>query len=637
MAKLSIRDLDLTGKRVFIRVDFNVPLKDGAISDDTRIRASLPTIQLALEHGATVVLASHLGRPKGKADPAFSLEAGRRARLGELLGRPVAFADDCIGDAARAAVDAGPRGRGGGVVLLENLRFHPEEEKNDAGFAAALAALADVYVNDAFGAAHRAHASVDGIARHAAAGGRRAADGEGAASTSGHALESPERPFVAILGGAKVSDKIEVIENLLATVDACSSAARWPTRSSRRAGMPVGKSLVEDDKLDAARDDHRARGRRAASRSSCRSITSWPTARRRRRRRDAGGRRPGDRRSDGRRHRPGDGRDCTPALIADAKTVVWNGPMGVFEIAPFAAGTNAVAQRRGRRARARRSSAAATRSPAVTKAGVADRITHISTGGGASLEFLGGARAARRGGAAGQDVGSGSAVGRISWMRRTMRTQPFIAGNWKMFKTVQEAVVLREGAPQPRQGRRRTSRSSSRRRSRRCTRWPRRRATRNVGVAAQDLLLGARGRVHRRGQRRRCCKEAGAAYVIIGHSERRTLFGETDATVNRKTLAALARRADADRLHRRDARGARARRDVRRARPADQGRASTACPAEQVGGAGRRLRAGLGDRHRPQRHAGAGRRGARAHPRAAAAVVRRRRGRARAASSTAAA
>src|SRR5262252_772327 len=251
MAKLSINDLPLKGQRVFIRVDFNVPLKNGVIGDDTRIRATLPTIKYALDHGAAVVvLASHLGRPKGKPAPEFSLRP-LVDRLSQLLGVPVVFAADCVGDAAANAVrEAQTSGR---VVLLENLRFHPQEEKNDAGFAKQLASLADVYVDDAFGAAHRAHASVEAIAHllpKAAAGLLM----EQELRYLGHALESPERPFVAILGGAKVSDKIEVIESMLGRVDRLLIGGAMAYTFFKALGMPVGKSLVEEDKIDTARD-----------------------------------------------------------------------------------------------------------------------------------------------------------------------------------------------------------------------------------------------------------------------------------------------------------------------------------------------------------------------------------------------
>src|SRR5580765_7419792 len=234
--KLSIRDLDLQGQRVFVRVDFNVPLKGGVIGDDTRIRGSLPTIQYALDHGATVVLASHLGRPKGKANPETSLRPVAD-RLAALLGKPVTFAADCIGDEARRAT--------GDVVLLENLRFHPEEEKNDAAFAKALASLATRYVNDAFGAAHRAHASVEGITHcfeQPAAGLLM----EKELQYLGHALEKPERPFVAIIGGAKVSDKIDVIQNMLGKVDRLLIGGAMAYTFFKSRGVAVGRSLVED-------------------------------------------------------------------------------------------------------------------------------------------------------------------------------------------------------------------------------------------------------------------------------------------------------------------------------------------------------------------------------------------------------
>jgi phosphoglycerate kinase len=384
MPKLSIRDLDLRGKRVFIRVDFNVPVKDGVIGDDTRIRSSLPTIEYALDKGALVILASHLGRPKGNVAPEFSLRPIAE-RLGQLLGRPVAFAGDCIGDAAARAVE-GAR-KAGGVVLLENLRFHAEEEKNDAQFAKALAANADEYVNDAFGAAHRAHASVEAITHHVP----RAAAGllmEQELRYLGHAIESPDRPFVTILGGAKVSDKIEVIENLLKKVDRLIIGGAMAYTFFKARGLPIGRSLVEDDKLDAAR--------RVESDAKARGVNiELPTDHMVTDRIDAtaahevlaiGDAAIGDRL----------GVDIGPTtikaysgFIRDAKTVVWNGPMGIFEIDAFAVGTNAVARAvadvRGTTIIGGGDSIAA-----VKKAGIADRITHISTGGGASLEFLGG-------------------------------------------------------------------------------------------------------------------------------------------------------------------------------------------------------------------------------------------------------
>ena len=382
--KRTIRDLDLRGRRVLMRVDFNVPIKSGEIKDDTRIRASLPSIRYALEHGVkTLVLCSHLGRPKGKPNPEYSLRPVA-ARLSQLIGKPVVFADDCIGEPAqRAIAQAGDEG----VVLLENLRFHPEEEKNDPSFAAALGALADVYVDDAFGSAHRAHASTEGIVRQvkeSAAGLLMTAELE----HLGHVLEKPERPFVAVLGGAKVSDKLEVIENLIPRVDALLIGGAMAYTFLKARGVPVGKSLVEEELLATAKEvEARAEARGLRFELPVDHVVAPAVAA------DApsqtlavGDAAIGDRM----------GLDIGPrtietyrAVISGAKTVVWNGPMGVFEIDAFANGTIAIAKAvaavRGTTVIGGGDSIAA-----VAKAGVTDRITHISTGGGASLEFLGG-------------------------------------------------------------------------------------------------------------------------------------------------------------------------------------------------------------------------------------------------------
>jgi phosphoglycerate kinase len=385
MTKYSIKDLDLRGKRVFIRVDFNVPIKNGTITDDTRITATLPTIGYALEQGATVVLASHLGRPKGKPTPEFSLKPVAD-RLSQLLKREAVFASECIGEPAKSAIAAAQKGSK--VVLLENLRFHAEEEKNDPAFAEALSQLADVYVDDAFGAAHRAHASVAGMVSHFTSAGAGLLM-EKELRYLGMALGDPERPFVAVIGGAKVSDKIEVIESMLGRVDRLLIGGAMAYTFFKALGMPVGKSLVEEDKQDAARSiiaHAKARGivlqlpvdHIVADKIDASAKTEVLKV---------GDTSIGDRM----------GLDIGPesarlyaGLLADAKTVVWNGPMGVFEVAPFAKGTlavaNAVAAVKGTTIIGGGDSVAA-----INAAGVADKMTHISTGGGASLEFLGGA------------------------------------------------------------------------------------------------------------------------------------------------------------------------------------------------------------------------------------------------------
>lgn len=384
MVKKSIRALPLAGRRVFVRVDFNVPIKDGTIGDDTRIRASLPTIQHALDAGASrVVLASHFGRPKWKPNADMSLRPVA-ARLGELLQRPVVFAADCIGSVAEDAVRSAPDGS---VILLENLRFHAGEEQNDAGFAKGLAALADVYVNDAFGAAHRAHASVDALVRLVPDAGAGLLM-EKELQYLGAALGDPQRRFVAMLGGAKVSDKIEVIENLIPRVDRLLIGGAMAYTFFKAQGLATGRSLVEDDKLEAARD--------IMARAKTRGLTLLlPVDHVVAEKIEAGVPTEilkADDPAIGSRM----GLDIGPetvkayaAALRDARTVIWNGPMGVFEIDAFAQGTIAVA---GAVAAVQGTTivGGGDSIAAIHKAGVADRVTHISTGGGASLEFLGG-------------------------------------------------------------------------------------------------------------------------------------------------------------------------------------------------------------------------------------------------------
>jgi len=377
VSALSIRDVDLRGKRVFMRVDFNVPLAGGGkeITSDKRIRASLPSIQYALDHGAALILASHLGRPKGKPNPEMSLKPVAE-RLSQLLGKPVAMAPDCVGPSVEALLP-----KPGEVLLLENLRFHPEEEKNDPEFSKQLAQLCDVYVNDAFGSAHRAHASTVGMVAYV----KEAAAGllmDRELEYLGKAVKNPARPCVALLGGAKVSDKIEVIQNLMRVVDRLMIGGAMAYTFLRARGESIGKSLVEEDKIGLAGELMKEAGEKLMLPLdhvvAAELKAGVPT--------QIAARVPGGMM----------GLDIGPKtveayskIINGAKTIIWNGPMGVFETPPFDRGTVALAK-------AVASSGAISvvgggdSEKAIKSAGVAGKISHISTGGGASLEFLAG-------------------------------------------------------------------------------------------------------------------------------------------------------------------------------------------------------------------------------------------------------
>ena len=378
LEKKNITDVDVAGKKVLVRVDFNVPLKEGVITDDTRIRAVLPTIEYLLEHNAAVILMSHLGRPKGQRKPELTL-APVAEKTAELLSKPVAFVSDCCGEEARNAAASLQSGQ---VLLLENLRFHPEEEKNDPEFAKKLAALADIYVNDAFGAAHRAHASTAGVAEYLPAVGGLLIDKE--IKALGAAISSPRRPYVAIIGGAKVSDKILVIENLIESVDKLLIGGGMANTFLAATGCNMQQSLVEKERLGWARDfllTSAAREKLLLPVDQIAAKEFAPDAKYKVCSIDAIP--PGWQALDiGPKTR-----SIFRKAIKDAGTIVWNGPLGVFEMDAFAEGTMSMAK-------AIAESGAFTiigggdSVAAVHKAGVADKISHISTGGGASLEFL---------------------------------------------------------------------------------------------------------------------------------------------------------------------------------------------------------------------------------------------------------
>ena len=377
MNKKTVRDIDVQGKRVLVRVDFNVPLSEGQVADDTRIRAALPTIRYLLDRGAVVILMSHLGRPKGQAVESLRMDPVA-ARLSELLGQPVTKLDDCIGPEVEAAVRAA---QPGDVLLLENTRFHPEEKKNDAAFAARLAALGDLYVNDAFGSAHRAHASTAGVAQYLPAVAGLLMEKE--LTFLGSALADPRRPFIAILGGAKISDKIGVIENLLGRVDALLIGGGMANTFLKAEGHDVGDSLVEDGSLETARALMEQAGHKlvlpvdvtvadrfaADAFSQVVSVSQVPP---RWRIMDIGPRTI----------------ELFHERLAGAHTVVWNGPMGVFEFPKFAQGTEAVARILAALPQATTIIGGGDSAAAVRQTGLAAKMTHISTGGGASLEFL---------------------------------------------------------------------------------------------------------------------------------------------------------------------------------------------------------------------------------------------------------
>ena len=508
MDKKTVRDLDVAGKKVLVRVDFNVPLNDkGEITDDTRITASLPTIQYLLEQKAAVILMAHLGRPKGQVKPELSL-APVAKHLGKLLGKKILFAPDCVGEAAQAAAS---KLKPGHILLLENLRFHKEEEKNDMDFAEKLASLADLYVNDGFGVSHRAHASVEGVTHFLPAAAGFLLEKE--IQYVGQAVTNPLHPFVAIIGGAKVSDKIGVISNLLDKVDTLLIGGGMANTFLAAQGYKMGKSLVEEDKLDLAKE-LLAKAKKnkvnmllptdlvmaAAFAPDAEHVTEKV-------------------KNLNQAYMALDiGAETSKAYaeaLADAKMIVWNGPMGVFQMDAFCKGTEAVAKAVAK-SRATSIVGGGDSVAAIEKLGLAKRITHISTGGGASLEYLEG------------KVLPGVAA--LDDLRRKM-----IAGNWKMHKTVSEAVELAEDIVMETNGT-----------LNEVVIFPPFTALetvadaidgKHVGYGAQDLHWEDKG-AFTGAVSGAMIADICAEYVLVGHSERRTIFGENEKIVASKIIAA---------------------------------------------------------------------------------------------------
>lgn len=508
MDKKTVRDLDVAGKKVLVRVDFNVPFDDkGNISDDTRIRASLETIKYLLEQKAAVILMAHLGRPKGQVNPKYSL-APVAKHLGKLLSKKILFAADCVGPEAKAAAK---KLKAGHVLLLENLRFHKEEEKNDMEFAEQLASLADLYVNDGFGVSHRAHASVEGVTHFLPAAAGFLLEKE--IEYVGRAVTEPLHPFAAIIGGAKVSDKIGVINNLLDKVDTLLIGGGMANTFLAAQGCAMGKSLVEEDKIELAKELlAKAKKNKVnlllptdlvmaeAFATDAKHVTE-------------------DIKHLNQEYMALDiGAETAKAYaaaLADAKMIVWNGPMGVFEMDAFCKGTEAVAKAVAR-SRAVSIVGGGDSVAAIEKLGLAKRISHISTGGGASLEYLEG------------KVLPGVAA--LDDLRRKM-----IAGNWKMHKTVSEAVELAEEIVMETNGT-----------LNEVVIFPPFTALetvadaidgKHVGYGAQDLHWEDKG-AFTGAVSGAMIADICAEYVLVGHSERRTIFGENEKIVASKIIAA---------------------------------------------------------------------------------------------------